>query len=359
MKGAKNMSNKKIFSIFLLIFVSVLVFGDASAATTSVTARRTIPAPVKYTTAQQTCISSNLRTATKPAQDIFSAATKSASAIRQTAVIAAQKLTDLTARAAAIKAANDVFNNDPAVKQARAPYMSALTTARTSAIATCTGTTVSGTTFLDTLKNIFQKSTSALLNSVVTQKPAGTSTSTSAPVKYTVAEQACMNSKQQGAIKPALDALNAATKSQLATKQAAIKIATDALNAATKSQLATKQAAIIAAQKLTDLTARAAAIKAANDAYNNNSTVKQAKVPYSAAIKAANDVYNNDPAVKQAKVPYMTALISARNNAIAACAGATTTTGSQTVVASQNGSKSVSIWQAIVNFFSSLFGGSK
>lgn len=111
---------KKILKVILLISVLVLMSGVASAATT---------APVKYTTEQQACIKAaqTARMASvKTATDALNAATKDALKTRQDAIIAAQKTKDTTARMAAIKAANDEYNNDSTVKTARAPYMSAV-----------------------------------------------------------------------------------------------------------------------------------------------------------------------------------------------------------------------------------------
>lgn len=74
----------------------------------------------------------------------------------------------------------------------------------------------------------------------------------------------------------------------------AVKTATDALNAATKEALDAKQSAMKAALEIEDAKARQAAIKLANDTYNNNELVKVAKVPYTEAIKTANDNYQKD-----------------------------------------------------------------
>jgi len=158
-------------------------------------------------------------------------------------------------------------------------------------------------------------SAAAIPNSLpATNKPA----QKSAPVavKYTAEQQACLKTaqaKRSASIKAAADALNAATKDALAIRQAAIKAATDIFSAATKDALATRQAAITAAQKITDAKARMDAVKAAANAYNNDSAVKQAKVPYVAAVKAANDAYNSSAAVKQAKDPYTTAVKAANS----------------------------------------------
>ena len=127
-----------------------------------------------------------------------------------------------------------------------------------------------------------------------------------------------------------------------------MKTALSVLNTATKDQLKTKQDAIKVAQKLTDANAKTAAIKAANDAYNNDSVVKQAKVPYLAAVKAANDAYNNDNVVKQAKIPYLAAVKAARSSAISACVGTQ-------ALAPQSGS----FGQFLGSLISGLFGKNK
>jgi len=95
------------------------------------------------------------------------------------------------------------------------------------------------------------------------------------PIKYTAEQKACVQEAQ--------------TK-----KIASIKTATDNLNSVTGNFLVTKQDALKAAQQIKDPGAKKAAIKAANDAYNNNEAVKQAKVPYMEAIKSANEEYKND-----------------------------------------------------------------
>jgi len=147
-------------------------------------------------------------------------------------------------------------------------------------------------------------------------------TNTARPVtEYTAKQQSCINSDLKAGIKPAQDAFNAATKNALKAKQDAMKPATDALNNATKDALKARQDAIKAAQKITDKVARATAIKAANDEYNNDATVKKAQVPYMAAMKAANDVFNSDPSVKQARIPYTAAVKALRADAIKKCTG--------------------------------------
>jgi hypothetical protein len=142
---------------------------------------------------------------------------------------------------------------------------------------------------------------------------------TKTPVSYTVKQQACITSKEQPSMKTAQDAFNAATKDALKARQDALKPAQDAFNAATKDELKAKQDAIIAAQKITDKTAKVAAIRAANDAYISNPDVVKAKVLYEAALKDVNVSYNNNNEVKQAKGPYSTALRAARASAIKDC----------------------------------------
>ena len=97
---------------------------------------------------------------------------------------------------------------------------------------------------------------------------------TAAPVKYTAKQQACIKDAQ-------------------AVRIAAIKTASDTLNAATKDALKTKQDALKAAMALKDAKAKVAAIKAANEAFNNDAVVKAAKTPYAAAVKAANDKFQS------------------------------------------------------------------
>ena len=127
------------------------------------------------------------------------------------------------------------------------------------------------------------------------------------PVKYSSAQQTCIRTAQgqrAAATKTATDALNAATTNALETRQDATKTARDALTAATKVAQKTRQDAITAAAKLTDPKAKTAAIKAAQDAYNNDAAVKKSQAAYQAAIKSANDAYNNDATVKTAKIPF-------------------------------------------------------
>ena len=141
--------------------------------------------------------------------------------------------------------------------------------------------------------------------------PAAAKTVAQTTVKYTTEQQACIKiaqDKRSADMKVATDALNNATKAALQARQDAIKAAQDAFSAATKDQLKVEQSAIIAAQKSKDVKARSDQAKAANDAYNNNKTVQQAKIPYMAAIKTANDQYNNAATVKQAKAPYIAAV---------------------------------------------------
>ena len=148
-----------------------------------------------------------------------------------------------------------------------------------------------------------------------TPSPVAGSQATTA-VKYTTAQQACIKvaqDKRSAAVKAATDTLNSTTKTALQTRQAAMKAATDTLNAATKSALKAEQDAITAAQKSTDIKARVELMKEAFNAYNNNATVKKAKVPYTAELKSANDAYNNDVAVKQAQPAYAKAVKAAND----------------------------------------------
>jgi hypothetical protein len=79
-----------------------------------------------------------------------------------------------------------------------------------------------------------------------------------------------------------------------ATKDAAVQAAASAFSNSVKDVLATEKSAIAAAQQIQDETARLAAIKSANDDYNNNGTVQQARIPYIAAVKAANQQFQSD-----------------------------------------------------------------
>ena len=51
---------------------------------------------------------------------------------------------------------------------------------------------------------------------------------------------------------------------------------------------------MMAAQVIKDAKKRMDAMKAANDAYNNNAAVDQAKTPYATAVKAANDQFQTE-----------------------------------------------------------------
>jgi hypothetical protein len=135
-------------------------------------------------------------------------------------------------------------------------------------------------------------------------------------IKYTAQQQACIKAaqdKRTAAIKVAMDAINTATKDELKARQDAVKAAQDTFIAATKAELKVEQDALIAAQKNKDAKVRATEAKSANDAYNNDKVVKQAKVPYTAAVNAANDIYNNSPAVIKAKAPYAAAVKAAND----------------------------------------------
>jgi len=148
-------------------------------------------------------------------------------------------------------------------------------------------------------------------SSVITAtKPAQTT------AKYTAAQQSCIKAaqdKRTAAIKAAMDTINSATRDELKARQDAVKAAQDIFVAATKSQLKVEQNALIAAQKNKDAIARAAEAKAANDEYNNDKVVKQAKIPYTAAVNAVNDTYNKSPAVIKARTPYAAAVKAAND----------------------------------------------
>lgn len=73
-----------------------------------------------------------------------------------------------------------------------------------------------------------------------------------------------------------------------------MKPAIDAIKSQTEAALKVRQEAITVAQKIKDVKARAAAIKKANDIYNNDKTVQQSRPAYITAVKAANDQFQVD-----------------------------------------------------------------
>ncbi len=134
--------------------------------------------------------------------------------------------------------------------------------------------------------------------------------------QYTTEQQACIKTAQAkrfASMKAATTTLNNVAKDAYDTKMAAMKAATDILNSAAKDALETRTYSIAEAQKIQDPAAKAAAIKAASDAYNNNSAVKKAKPAYMAAMKAASDAYNSNADVAKAKPAYNAAMKSAND----------------------------------------------
>ena len=171
-------------------------------------------APVKYTADQQTCINNARKTqqealktardtfnaatkdaadakqaAIKSAEDAFNAATKDATATKQAAIKDAQSIKDIKSRMAAIKdanvayksdptvksseptlqaaikAANDAYQSDPTVQSAEPTLQAATKANRKNIIQQCTSSNNSfGASLFNGLMNVFQKSTSSLLN---------------------------------------------------------------------------------------------------------------------------------------------------------------------------------------------------
>jgi hypothetical protein len=109
----------------------------------------------------------------------------------------------------------------------------------------------------------------------VTEKKNNTSINTISAPKYTEAQKVCLKTAQDKRI-------------------TAIKPATEELKVKTEVALKARKDAIAVAQKIKDAKKRAAAIKVANDAYNNNQTVKDSKMPYIDIVKAANDQFQID-----------------------------------------------------------------
>ena len=131
----------------IVIIVSILV--SFSAVVSAQTTQSAVP--VTYTAQQQSCIKAaqdKMVAAKKTAQDklnsvskdanavrvnamkaaadILNASTKDALKTRMAAIAAAQKIQDLDARSTAIKAANDVYNNNAEVKKAKIPFITAI-----------------------------------------------------------------------------------------------------------------------------------------------------------------------------------------------------------------------------------------
>ncbi len=129
---------------------------------------------------------------------------------------------------------------------------------------------ISGITFADTTQNTpATKSNLPRVSAPAANRP------DQIPIKYTAEEQSCIKAAQK-------------------TRADATKFAVDALNSATKDALKIKQDAMAAVRSEKDVKVKSAALKVANETYNNNENVKRAKVPYNSAVKTANDKYKID-----------------------------------------------------------------
>lgn len=113
-------------------------------------------------------------------------------------------------------------------------------------------------------------SISLFLCGVVSADTTTTTTPTNAaahkfvPPTYTADQRTCINNAMRAnwaATNPATDAFNAAVKDAIATRNAAMKA-------------------------IKDGRARVTAMRAVSDAFSNDSTVKQAEIPYQAALKS-------------------------------------------------------------------------
>jgi hypothetical protein len=275
------MNSKKIFSIFLLIIVAVLISGTALAATP-----QKPTSPLNYTDAQKACIKAaqNKRVAaTKPAMETFNAATKDALTVRQEAMKKAQEIKDAKTKMAAIKSAIDVYNNDAVVKVAKIPYMAAIKEASVQFQAD-QNSCLSGSDNVGFFHNIFKNITAALSASSEQDSSLTAQSPSSTAIKYTDEQKVCIKTVQDKRV-------------------ANIKAAAEALKSQTGAALKTRQDAMLFAQKIKDEKARAKAIKSANETYNNDATVKQAKPAYVSAVKAANDQFQIDQKVCLAGSP--------------------------------------------------------
>ena len=213
----------KIIKTLLFVSALILIAGTATIVLAQDNSSTDANQPQKYTAAQQTCITNALKAqqtamtaiqntfdaatkdamarkqaAMKLAQDTFNAAVKSALEKEQAARTAAQKITDPKARnealkaeqdafngnaavkkakipyLAAMKAANDTYQNDSTVKQAMGPYTDSLKAAKVDIKKACLGATTKGsaqnqnaknkTGIWQSIKNLFKKSGSALIN---------------------------------------------------------------------------------------------------------------------------------------------------------------------------------------------------
>ena len=216
------MNSQKILKIVLVVSIFALIGGSAFADTTPAPNHNPSLPPIQkpqFTAEQQACINSAVKTqqaAMKAAQDTFASATKDALATKQTAMKAAQdtfasatkdalateraamkaaqSIKDIKSRTAKIKAANDTFrnnslvkqaiatltaamkaandtyNNDNTVKQALPIYTAALKAARVNVIQKCATAAAAApapkknNSIWGSIKNMFKKSTSALIN---------------------------------------------------------------------------------------------------------------------------------------------------------------------------------------------------
>ena len=144
---------KKIAIVSFLAVALFLTSGVALAATAKKSA------PVKYTAEQQKCIANKVKGVANPGQAAFDAATKDASKTKLDALKAAHALKDAVARTAAVKAANDAYNNDATVKTAKVPFIAAGKSAREEAVKSCVGVS-----FFEKFKNILNKASASLVN---------------------------------------------------------------------------------------------------------------------------------------------------------------------------------------------------
>lgn len=133
------MISKRTLNIIIFVLVLFLISGFANATTQGSSSVKSA-----YTADQEACIRKNQLESTKPAQQAFEIATKKALEVRIKALKVAETIKKASDKTAAIKAANDKYNNDETVKNAKAPYIEAFKTARANAIEKCVGTS-SGT----------------------------------------------------------------------------------------------------------------------------------------------------------------------------------------------------------------------
>ena len=121
---------KKIVNIGLLVSVLILTSGVVLAADTA--KKSVLPTPIEYTTEQQACIKvaqKERANDVKIAAETLSVATKDALKLKQDAVKSAQKNKNTIARMEEIKIASKAYNSDETVKQAIAPYITAVKSA--------------------------------------------------------------------------------------------------------------------------------------------------------------------------------------------------------------------------------------